>query len=287
MENDKIKKFHNAYVNADEKELGRLWNEVAPGKVIKFFSATYLDNGENYSLDNIRNKKIWLSSPRYFNDPLDCVVNLDYYKIGEETSRDVLSNLFNASQVEIIMKSNLAKQIVFEEAEKLYSGLRAEHSKITNVIYAACFSEYENLESLTMWAHYANNHTGFCAEYDFESVNRSVELGCVPVFYTDEYSYKVTTDSVNESVENLLKLVFTKALEWQSEKEWRIVETNYNLNCKGYNINFPLPKRIYIGCRASDKLKTDLLKLCEENDIALFQMKLKPGTFTLMYDSLI
>ena len=287
MEKTEAKKFHNAYVNADEKELDRLWKEVAPKTLIKFFSAEYLPDGKNYSLENISNKKLWLSSPRCFNDPLDCVINIDYQKIGEDISKQVLSFFVGELQTEKIIQSDFYKQTVSKNEEQLCSKMKQTYEKFRDTVYASCLTDAENLCSLSMWAHYAKNHMGFCAEYDFKSVNNSVEFGCIPIFYTNEYSYMLITESVNEGTQNILNFVFTKALDWQNEREWRIAQIKDDLICEGYYINFPLPKRIYIGCRASKKLKNDLMIICEENDIELYQMNLKPGTFTLMYDSII
>lgn len=286
-ENDKIKSFHNAYVNADEKELDRLWEDVAPKSLIKFFSAEYLPDGNNYSLENISNKKLWLSSPRCFNDPLDCVINVDYQKIGEAISKQIFSFFVGEIQTERIVQSDLYKQTILKNEEQLWSKMKQTYEKFRNIVYASCFAETENLFSLSMWAHYAKNHTGFCAEYDFKSVNNSVEFGCIPIFYTNEYSYMMVTESVNEGTQNILNFIFTKALDWQYEREWRIAQIKDDLICDGYDIKFSLPKRIYIGCRASGKLKTDLLKICAENSVELYQMKLKPGTFMLMYERVL
>ena len=77
MEDFKIQMFHDAYIKADSTELDRLWNEEAPSSFIKFYPARY-DGEINYFLDNLRSDKLWLSSPRCFNDPFDSVINFDY-----------------------------------------------------------------------------------------------------------------------------------------------------------------------------------------------------------------
>lgn len=287
MENSEIKNFHNAYINADEKELDRLWNEVAPKTLIKFFSAEYLPDGKNFSLENISNNTIWLSSPKHFNDPLDCVINIDYHKLEDDMSKQILSFLVGPLHTEEIVHSELYKQFILNNEGQAFSELKQYCAKRRDSVYVSCFTETENLYSLAMWAHYAKNHTGFCAEYAFDNVKDSVAFGCIPVFYTNDYSYKIYTNNINEDVQNILTFAFTKSCDWQSEKEWRIAEIKDDLICDGYAKKFTLPKRIYMGCRVSEKLKSDLKKACEENKIELYQMKLKPGTYSLIATRII
>lgn len=287
MDKNEIKKFHNAYINEDETELDRLWKQVAPKSLVKFFPASYLSDGDNYSLKCINDKTLWLSSPKRFNDPLDCVMNIDYYKEGRDLSYKFLASVIGAVQAEKIINSDYTKTALLETEKSMRLNFLQLRNKMEQSVYASCFSENENIYSLTMWSHYANNHTGFCAEYDFATVNNAVEFGCIPILYTNDYSYNMHSTSVNENVKNILFFVFTKALEWQSEREWRVAQINYNLCCDGYNINFSSPKQIYLGCRASDRLKNDIVKICETSNIPLFQMKLKPGTFTLIEERII
>ena len=78
MEDKIVQEFHNAYINADQKGLDRLWEEETPKSLIKFYSGKYEPNGSNYFLDSISNNTLWLSSPSFFNDPFDCMINVNY-----------------------------------------------------------------------------------------------------------------------------------------------------------------------------------------------------------------
>ena len=146
-----------------------------------------------------------------------------------------------------------------------------------------CFSEADNLLSSRMWAHYANNHSGVCVEYDFDAVKNAVPFACIPVRYTDNYEYLLNTNNISEDVANYMKF-FTKAKEWEHEKEWRVAEQNEKLNMIGYNVSISSPIAIYLGCKASEKLKKDVISTCE--NIPVYQMKTRPGTFQFYYELL-
>lgn len=288
MDSEKVKDFHNAYISGDDKKLDKLWKQVAPKTLVKFFSATYMPNGENYSLKSLEDKTLWLSSPKYFNDPLDCAINLDYNKECLELSYTILSSVVGSEEADRILNSDIGKQKLLGIGDKVPLGFFETHKKMQDSIFVSCFTEFDNVYSLTMWAHYAQNHKGFCAEYDFCDVKNTVEFGCIPIKYTNDYRYNLYATSVNEGVKNTLNYVFTKALEWQSEREWRLAKYNYeSIDIKGFKVPFVLPKRIFLGCRVSDKLKEDIIRFCKAEEIELYQMKLKPGTYSIFADKLL
>ena len=148
-----------------------------------------------------------------------------------------------------------------------------------NSIYVSCFSELDNVYSLRMWAHYANNHKGICAEYSFSDVNNACAFGCIPVMYTNSYSLQ--HDYIGDGVKRILSLVYKKALEWEYEREWRLSAIVDYAHSMGYKTNFSLPQSIYLGCKAEERLQTEIKANCVAQGIALYQMKLHPGSYTL------
>ena len=86
--------------------------------------------------------------------------------------------------------------------------------------------------------------------------------------------------STEDQVSNFMKL-FTKAKEWQYEKEWRVSQKREDYSGAGYNIIFVQPKRVYLGCNISARLKNDVINLCNNRGIELYQMVMRPGSFCL------
>ena len=280
MELFEAERFHNAYIKADEQELDRLWKEVAPKELLKFYPATYKADGRNHFLEHLQNQTLWLSSPSLFNDPLDSVINFDCRSQVEQWSRELLALFAGAQTSQEIMAMPGAMDVLEKEKDKFQNEIGLIHRNVEESIYTTCFTEKENLSSLRMWGHYANSHAGVCAEYSFVDVNNACSFGCIPVRYTNSYEYRIWANSVEEQVSNFLKL-YVKATEWQYEKEWRVSQKRENFRENGYNVKFYLPKRVYIGCKADDRLKEDVIRNCTKLGIELYQMKIRPGSFCL------
>ena len=279
MEEQKVQEFHNAYINADKNGLDRLWEEETPKSLIKFYSGKYEPNGSNYFLDSISNNMLWLSSPSFFNDPFDCVINANYN--AEAVLSECLGHDYDMAQ--FLLSYGDIKEAAHNVADYLKEENEGKHLYLEKSIYVTCFSEKENLASSRMWAHYANNHSGVCVEYDFATVNNVSPFACIPVRYTDDYRYLLNPNNINDDVANFLQF-FTKAKEWEYEKEWRVAQQNKQLNMKGYNVSISSPIAIYLGCKASEKLKKDVMSACE--NIPVYQMKMRPGTFQFYYELL-
>lgn len=83
----------------------------------------------------------------------------------------------------------------------------------------ACFSEVP--DSILMWSHYAESHSGVCVEFDHAD-SKSVIARALPVRYASTYApAKAFGDSQERQVELFL---LTKSVCWSYEREWRICE---------------------------------------------------------------
>ena len=81
-----------------------------------------------------------------------------------------------------------------------------------------------------MWAHYANEHKGFCVEYNVEDLpgNSNEFFDMIhPVFYTDNIfdatSYLIATTPELKNPEFLQQAALIKTKDWAYEDEWRLV----------------------------------------------------------------
>jgi len=136
-----------------------------------------------------------------------------------------------------------------------------------------------------MWAYYANNHKGFCTEYDFSSINSICEFGCIPVQYSNSY-YQYQFDR-NDGAKRLLGVIYTKANSWKCENEWRVVETSKEYGIQGYGKECESPLKIYIGCKAMEQLIIDLKEVCQEKNIELFKAELIPGSYDMCFNKIL
>lgn len=127
-----------------------------PKKLYKYYSLSdaLLKDKDFHNIDNFENDVIWLSKPFYFNDPFDSSLAID--------------------DMEFILKTSLNGQIGKQKLEKISEELKTEDvirsfdRSIQRNLNICCFSE--RINSVIMWSRYANNHRGFCVEYDFDSI---------------------------------------------------------------------------------------------------------------------
>jgi hypothetical protein len=117
-----------------------------------------------------------------------------------------------------------------------------------------------------MWAHYANNHKGFCIEFDVDELFYGAFQIILPVLYTQEMPL-ISVDNPEE----VKKIIYTKAKQWEYELEWRISTIIADSKEKFMLLDVPKPKAIYLGCKIEDGLKNYLLDFCEKNEIHIYQ----------------
>lgn len=293
-----------------------------PMSLYKFYAPTI----ENIS--DVQNRLLWLADPTSFNDPNDCKIKIskkfeyyclqklleNYNELSYEDKKTLLrfpkeySIYFRFLQV---FEDNPAKAMEYaQEIDSHIYNLRNKAEGILNDIIRdkfriACFSsskwDENNYEQL-MWAHYTQNHKGFCVEYDITPIRgngyilsdaevsqkldreayldlKMIKNGLFPVHYTSRLcqiepatAYKVALDKYCRSYANnndvqALRTILTKDLPWQYEKEWRLIVDSSTSNYYNNKIYFPFAKRIYLGNGVSIELRRLLEKTSELLDI--------------------
>lgn len=254
---------------------------------------------------------VYPSSPLYFNDPYDCefCVQSDALEgiLGRKTYIDLLEKRFHLKQEEknrILYSDNIerAMQIVLQAhggrlsdswMNILKKGLYNCMSTIKDAVRVVCLSEAYN--SMLMWSHYAQNHTGYCIEYDFEE-NDMFYKHLYPIMYTKDRYVVSKTDMINENTEWIYRTTCRKADVWSYEKEWRIVTANFNKvmpqKLKHPNGKYVLDlknniKSFYLGAKISEDFKDEIIQFGEKNYLDIFQMILSPNTYELNAEKVI
>ncbi len=180
--------------------------------------------------------------------------------------------------------------------------------KLKNIdIRLACFCELEKYDEfpnqIVMWSHYADNHMGFCVEYDLEFLKKDINFsfndrefyydnkneylierneaiikaGLFPIEYTSNRINipvtklnKINIDSSgrinhNSNIDELFYKTFVvKSANWNYEKEWRIIIDGQISNYFDNKIPFPYIKTIYLGCKADKELINNMITIGEE-----------------------
>ncbi len=239
-----------------------------PPKVYKYYAPN------DYNKDALRNGYFWFSKRKYLNDPYDShgeIIN-EYPRFCTElrkTGRDVDN----------------------------YTDL-LEHFGI------CCFTE--DPYNAPMWASYAENHTGWCLEFDTTQIIDGATECVAPQVYKahylpqddsfidlDDFETPILLDSKHskcvlgilrdcKDTEKLFALILsTKAFAWNYEKEYRIILGTLYLNCKGRNQdngykikwNQGKLKRIIIGCNTPPDIRSFLCDMARSYGVNVYQIK--------------
>lgn len=152
-----------------------------------------------------------------------------------------------------------------------------------------------DINCMPMWAHYANNHQGFCVAYDMrESGNLALSACTFPIQYTNQRlditnfmkKYvnilvsevdKQTALGIKKVSINDLSLVYVtmylyniKHSTWQYEKEFRCT---MGAIAKGMPYVDATPKAIYIGMNCAEKNRQKLIEIANHLSVPIYQMK--------------
>ncbi len=245
------------------------------------------------------------SSPLYFNDPYDCEFCFQSDALesipDRETYLHILEKSFSLKPEEknrILYSENIerAMQIILQAhggnlsaswEDILQNGLRECMNTIKDAVRVVCLSEV--YDSTLMWSHYAQNHTGFCIEYDFAESDMFYEY-LYPVTYTKDRYTVSKTDMLNENGEWIYKSTCSKSDVWSYEKEWRIVTANFN-KVMPHKLKYPDGKYVldlkenikafYLGAKISEDYEKEMTQFGKENSIGIYQMTLSPNTYEL------
>jgi hypothetical protein len=170
-----------------------------------------------HSLASLVNNTIWLSNPDSFNDPFDCAITLDRKKYEESI----------AHVVSVALEQYKPNEFDIDDFKSIKPGDKKAFENFRNGIleliqnWGICsFSALP--DHMLLWSHYANNHRGFCVEYNCREGSEFRKV----VF---KVNYENTMPSLSakdfgESKEKALDILWlTKAKCWSYEEEWRVM----------------------------------------------------------------
>lgn len=252
----------NTSLNKDEvfREIYRISRLYIPKTLFKYFSLTDNLSLNEQKLETLQQKKIFMSNVKDLNDPFD---NKAYFY----------------RQKELKKYERLA-----ENGGKLIDDFSV-FSKVASLTA-------NNVNSMPMWAHYANNHTGFCVSYDME-LNTELSSCTFPVQYTDERIdiTSIMDRQVQQIVQQFekqsqqgkkkillddLSLIYMTAyfcnikhISWNYENEFRCAT---GANAPGMPYISAIPKEIYIGKNCTNTYLDRIIKIAKELQVPVFQM---------------
>ena len=221
-------------------------------------------------------------------------------------------------------KSKDFNRIIYDLTNKSRNEVKAKIEELRNVnIRVACFSALDRLKNfndiIQIWSHYADNHKGFCVEYDISPLKESICFslenyeyhknqskymeeriktlilgGLFPVIYTANRVNipktklnKIKFDKINEPQHNsdidsiLYKTFIVKSAKWNYEKEWRLILDGDVCNYYDNKIPFPYIKRVFLGCMMNTQTIDTMIEIVEELGVEVVMMEMDNKKFIL------
>ena len=253
----------NPAVNAELfKSIVQIASLHVPDILYKYIPLKDSPSSNEKRFDILRNKQLFLPTVAALNDPYDCRA---YY--------------YNP---EVLMKYDRLKSC----GGRLIDDFSA--------FYRVASLTANGVQSMPMWAHYANNHAGFCVSYDmYDKYNLTLKSCTFPVQYTE---HRLDITSIMEAQAKMLlrelkvqsaagtkeikikdlTMVYLPCLlcnikhsSWSYENEYRCTT---GVNASGMPYVDAKAKAIFVGSRCEKENVKRLCKIGETLGIPVYQM---------------
>lgn len=219
-------------------------SDIFPKKLYKFRNFGTRTN------EIIEKSEFYFALPSSFNDPFDC--NLSYNEIYSEA--EILQRYtYLSSKSDFPVESYIQKYSTNQE--KFVENFNRLNRQLFNQCGILSLSKTD--DNITMWSHYANNHTGLAFELD---VSKDYDFfdGYGVVEYKEEYELLSYTENPKDS---LATLFLTKYTDWEYEQEVRIIDYEKN---GSRNFNKSALSKIIFGCKATEENISEIINLCQK-----------------------
>ncbi len=259
----KMKRQKNVYekLKIFQTEILPITQKQLPKTIYKFISLSEENKIDNHNkLSSLENNQIWFSRIDKLNDPFDGY------------SCCYLKDFIDPEKYENINE--------FIEAWNKYL------NKLRQELYSTSFTKCIN--NFPMWAHYTNNFSGFCLEFEVVDSSKLFEVKySVRKFDVASIIDQIITEYYfdliqNEQFELILKifhlyLCSIKSNQWSYEQEVRSVFYRPNCFANGQLMNIEdiglKIKKIYVGCNASKENLEHLDSIAKKLGVSIISVK--------------
>ena len=230
------------------------------------------------TLSNLAKRTLWFSSPKDFNDPLDCGLYVIDGNVLASDAKRAFDYYRQRADDRAAFEARYAPNGVLtsEFATELAKGAQgALNDIIKDQRGVACFATTPT--SLLLWAHYADGHRGFCLEFDTAAEFFGKAR---PVSYTQTVPVLKAVDFMTDRpASDLFEAIFlTKSQHWSYEEEWRIVHKEPRT---AYTYDWKVLTGIYLGAAMPDVHKEIIALVLRNSPTQLHQMELDRGSFAV------
>lgn len=274
------------------------WNQWHKNCPMDYLMAIYILNmTDNPIVQREVFKTIWRVAQMHIPNVLYKYYSLsDDAELNEKKFQTLLDGKIFMSEIKDFNDPYDSKCFFYDSAKLAdIERLKPHGGKIiddfTTYIRGTALTE-NGVQSMPMWAHYSNNHSGFCVSYD---MNANTQLkGCTfPVQYIaerlditnlvrkqseeicNEIDNTIANGEKHTVIDDLTMILVPQLLynlklnQWSYEKEFRCSIAS---NAKGSPYIEAIPKEIYIGKNCSEGNKNQLICISQNFKIPAYQM---------------
>ena len=241
----------------------------------------YRDWKNDHHKKIILNQEIFIPSPRSFNDPFDCKIPIAFHlrKNDDELAIDFIKqyvrrvNNYSNEEFEIEVE-RIRNEALYKDSEHVEKLNKQSIEELHSML--GVYSMTAVNDNIPMWAHYSNNHQGFCIGFDSLELLSFLECAFGEIKYRDEYPTILPT---KEIIQRQLQQILTKASYWDYEIEYRLFKDN------SANTTIKLPvktiKEIILGYKMSSYQIKEIFILVEAEmpHVRIFQTVQKKRSF--------
>ncbi|MPZ55071.1 MAG: DUF2971 domain-containing protein [Rhizobiales bacterium] len=273
----------------------------------------------------LRNRTLRFSSPRLFNDPFDIQFDLYVEFDYERAEHRILSQLWEAHYAEVppapgnelgrliaVFRDRFPRLNRDEFGKEFGLAVRSGLATINKNVALSqiefkrqladakvlCLSEVNH--NLLMWSHYSEHHKGAVLEFRCVEELDSVFGAALPVRYCERMPLLFDEDfivrmgsgqaSINVA-EIFAKAVYSKAIDWAYEKEWRLVggRTGAEKDYEDNSFHQQELLAIYLGCQMPDEDRFEIIDLVTRRfpHSRIFQAVKQPREFSLTFREIV
>jgi hypothetical protein len=224
---------------------------------------------------------LYFTSPTDLNDPFDCKVR---YK---PVSRAALEQQYASSLRNVypaLDGAQIAKMVATHSPRwnphAFAVDMTQRMQEKANTAGMLCLSATDR--NILLWSHYAAGHKGICLKFRpmslFENalpVRYARDCPEIPVVPTDP------SDRIGRAWEQMEAFLFTKALDWAYEQEWRLLDVDDGRGNKEYPEECLAGVVFGASMTKEDKAEVAGWLRGRKSPVQLYQASIVPGAYSL------
>lgn len=257
----------------------------------------YFDK-KGYQIKLVSESELRFSSAVDFNDPFDSSLP---YRFEDDPPGIQLKWIISAIKK---YEPNTPKHLIPAKAQQTLKNMNSDFQYYDKISKSYVEKNYQNgicalttkANDLLMWAHYSNDHKGFCVGIDSQKLlefqimyakNSHEVVELLKVQYSDDFPninfFQSMLKTNREWAQDILLLFSSKSRHWEYEEEYRLL-----LHGKA-KVSVPIGhdaiKEIILGCKISKKNKDNILSIVKglNNSIIVYQSEKSSTSFELNF----